>query len=77
MSADCYDYVRRYYNVPAYVGMRVRVGGKKLGVIVESDGAQRQYIKIQLIGEPRPYLYHPEYGIEYIVEGTEPVSRKW
>lgn len=22
---DCYDYVRRYYGVPAYIGARVRI----------------------------------------------------
>jgi hypothetical protein len=32
---DCYDYVRSYYGVPAYIGARVRIDGRE-GVLVRS-----------------------------------------
>lgn len=60
---DCYDYVRRYYNVPAYIGVRVRVGDKE-GVIVKATGSQ-QYVYIRLDGQKHANPYHPTDGIEY------------
>lgn len=66
---DCYDYVRRYYNVPAYVGVRVRAEGKE-GVIVEAKGSQ-QYVHIKLDGQKHAHPYHPTSGIEYLIEGTK------
>jgi len=66
---DCYDYVRRYYNVPAYIGVRVRVGGKE-GVIVDAKGSQ-QYVHIRLDGQKHANPYHPTDGIEYLIEKRE------
>lgn len=60
---DCYDYVRRYYSVPAYVGVRVKIGDKE-GVIVKANGSQ-QYVHIRLDGEKNTFPYHPTDGIEY------------
>jgi len=61
---DCYDYVRRYYAVPAYIGKRVRVGGKE-GVIVKANGSQ-QYVHIRLDDAKHANPYHPTDGIEYL-----------
>lgn len=33
---DCYDYVRRYYGVPAFIGTRVKVHGKE-GVLLRAS----------------------------------------
>lgn len=63
---DCYDYVRRYYNVPAHIGVRVKVGGKE-GIIVKANGSQ-QYVHIRLDGQKHANPYHPTDGIEYLVQ---------
>lgn len=67
---DCYAYVRSYYDVPAYVGMRVRVGIKE-GALVKAPGAD-QYIHILFDGDKRPRgPYHPTDGITYLPPVTE------
>lgn len=68
-EVDCYDYVRRYYNVPAYIGVRVKVGGKE-GVIVKASGSQ-QYVHIRLDGQKHANPYHPTDGIEYRTAGQK------
>jgi hypothetical protein len=66
---DCYDYVRRYYGVPAYIGMRVKVDGLAEGVLVKSRGDQ--YVYFRLDGETKTRgPYHPTDGIEYLVSTT-------
>lgn len=68
---DCYDYVRRYYNVPAYVGVRVKVGGKE-GILVAAK-SDLHYVHIRLDGEKHSHPYHPTYEIEYlpVIEGGQ------
>lgn len=62
--ADCYDYVRRYYGVNAYIGMRVRADGRE-GVLVTSTGDQ--YLHIRFDGDKKVSgPYHPTDGIEYL-----------
>ena len=63
---DPLQYVRDYYQVPAYVGMRVSVYGKT-GVIVGGNGP---YIRIHLDGQKHDGNYHPTDGVTYLVEGT-------
>lgn len=65
---DCCAYVRNYYGVPAYVGMRVRVGGRE-GVIVRAK-SDLHYVHIRLDGETRSSVYHPTDGVEYLVAGS-------
>jgi hypothetical protein len=63
---DCYDYVRRYYGVPANVGQRVKVNGKGEGVLVGKQGSQ-QYVWIRFDGETRVNgPFHPTDGVEYM-----------
>jgi hypothetical protein len=60
---DCYDYVRRYYQVPAYVGVKVKAGDKA-GVLVNRSGAG-QYVYVKWDGDKRvPGPYHPT-DVEY------------
>lgn len=66
---DCYDYVRRYYSVPAYVGVRVKAGGKD-GVIVAAK-SDLHYVHIRLDGQKHSNPYHPTDGIEYMTEGRQ------
>lgn len=62
---DCYDYVRRYYGVPAYIGVRVKVSGRE-GVLVNSRC--QHYLYIRFDGDMRVAgPYHPTDGIEYLV----------
>ena len=62
-NGDCSTYVRNYYKVPAYVGVRVSVRGRD-GTIVRSRGDQ--YVYILLDGDKRASgPYHPTDGIEY------------
>lgn len=55
------DYIRWFYEVPAYRGRRVSYNGR-IGVITGSRG---MYIRIRLDGEKRSYIYHPTYEIDY------------
>jgi len=56
------DYIRKHYNVPAKVGMRVKTEKGK-GYIVGSCNA---YLRIRLDGEKKSRVFHPTYKIEYI-----------
>lgn len=66
-----YSYVRNYYNVPAYVGVRVRVKGKD-GTLVKPR-RDDQYVYIQFDGDRKACgPWHPTDGIEYLpLAGTE------
>lgn len=68
--SDCYDYVRRCYHVPAYVGVRVKVKDRE-GVLVAPRSSD-QYVHIRFNGETRVTgPFHPTDGVEYLVEGVE------
>lgn len=67
---DCYDYIRNYYSVPAYVGMRVKVRGRE-GALVEAKHSQ-MYVHILLEGDKRSDVYHPTDGVEYLPAGQVP-----
>ena len=63
-NGDCYQYVRNYYKVPAYVGVRVKVKDKS-GILVRST--QGQYVYVLFDGDKRATgPFHPTDGIEYI-----------
>jgi hypothetical protein len=65
---DCYDYVRRYYGVPAHVGAQVRelkAGATTRGVLVRKLGSQ-QYVWVRWDGETKTTgPYHPT-DLEYL-----------
>jgi hypothetical protein len=66
---DCYAYVRRYYGVAAYVGMRVKLRDGRQGVLVNVRGGGDQYVHVRIDGERHPSICHPTDGVEYLVEG--------
>ena len=57
-----FDYIRRYYRVPAKRGGRVLYDGKP-GTIVWTDGP---YLRIRLDGVRGVASYHPLWRIEYL-----------
>lgn len=64
---DCYDYVRRYYQVPAYIGVRVRIRDRE-GVLVNRKPGD-QYVYILFDGDSRTAgPYHPT-DVTYLVQG--------
>lgn len=65
-TPDCCAYIRGYYGVPAYVGVRVKVRGRE-GVIVAAKHSTR-YVHIRLDGDRRSEIYHPTDGVEYVIE---------
>jgi len=69
-KTDCYEYVRNYYHVPAYVGVRVRLPSGREGVLVAAK-SDLHYVHILIDGERRRGLYHPTDGVEYLVEGAK------
>ncbi len=71
---DCYDYVRRHYGVPAYVGARVRIENRE-GVLVRSTTGQ--YVEVRFDGERRVTgPYHPTDGIEYLPPSPQAETTK-
>ena len=57
------DYIRRYYNVPAYQGQQVTYRGDPAVVV----GAKDQYLKLRFQNQKAtdPRLFHPTWKIEY------------
>jgi hypothetical protein len=66
VKADCYDYVRSYYHVPAYVGVRVRFkeGALREGVVVGAR-SNLHYVHVRLDGQKHAVLAHPT-DVEYL-----------
>lgn len=58
---DKLEYIRRYYNVPAYKGVRVTIYGRD-GVIVDGEGP---HLKVRMDGAPYCGIYHPTDGVTY------------
>lgn len=72
-NTDPYEYVRGYYNVPAFIGMRVRVKDRE-GVLVKPRSAD-QYVHILFDGDKRPRgPYHPTDGITYLLAESKGVG---
>ena len=65
---DCYDYIRRTYGVPAYIGVTVDVG-EHTGVIVAATSSLN-YLHIRR-DDGRTDVYHPTDGVVYHVVGAE------
>lgn len=51
VNPDPYEYVRNYYKVPAYIGVRVKVSDRE-GVLVKPR-APDQYVYILFDGDKR------------------------
>lgn len=59
MKADCYEYVRKTYGVPAYIGVRVQLGAGKEGVLVAAR-SDLHYVHIRLDGQNFSVTEHPQ-----------------
>lgn len=57
-----FEYVRRYYGVPAKRGCRVVWDGKP-GRLTSGNG---HYVRVLLDGERRPRIVHPTWHMEYV-----------
>lgn len=55
--SDCYEYVRNYYGVPAYVGMRVRMQDRD-GVIT-SARSDLHYVHVRFDDRKFSVNVHP------------------
>lgn len=77
MKPDCYDYVRKTYGVPAFIGARVRFSGKREGVIV-SARTDLHYIHVRLDGQKFSVPAHPTSDVEYLTAspGDVPAQAK-
>lgn len=61
---DCYEYVRKYYGVPAVVGGRVVCNGKA-GVLVRAT-SDLHYVHIRFDGARFSVPAHPTDKIVYL-----------
>jgi hypothetical protein len=64
---DCYDYVRKTYGVPAYIGVRVQLLGGTMGTIVPAKHSLN-YVHIRIDGARTSGVYHPTDGLTYLLE---------
>lgn len=67
-SPDCYDYVRRTYHVPAFIGTRVRVG-ERCGVLVRAR-SDLHYVHVRFDDARHSVPAHPT-DVEYLPVGQE------
>lgn len=78
-GCDPYEYVRRFYNVPAYVGVPITISRGTLepieAVIVRPRSATTQYLVVK--GPwPRRVIVHPADGVTYRPQGCPEVVKK-
>lgn len=60
------DYIRRYYDVPAKLGGRVRYTGGRHPMDGTIAGAEGAHLMIRLDGQQHAMPYHPTWKIEYL-----------
>jgi hypothetical protein len=68
------EYVRETYQVPAFVGARVRYTGGKESVEGTILGERAGMIRVRLDGHKRSYNFHPTWEMEYLPT-PEPSTR--
>lgn len=66
-------WVRRNYNVPAFVGTEVTYQGKPAVIL----GGRAQYVRMRVEGERHPVVSHPTWAIAYPVLPLPPRPRGW
>lgn len=65
-----FDYIRKYYNVPARRGGRVEYTGDsklELGTIVSASGG---YLNIRLDGVKHAMPFHPTWALRYLEDSA-------
>jgi hypothetical protein len=60
------EYVRETYQVPAFVGARVRYTGGKEPIEGTIIGERAGMIRVRLDGQKRSYNFHPKWEMEYL-----------
>lgn len=70
---DCYEYIRNYYHVPAYVGVRVTTRGRT-GVIVPAR-SMLHYVHILFDDAKHSVVCHPTNELEYELVGVTSFSK--
>jgi hypothetical protein len=65
MSAES---VRRFYGVPAKVGMRITFCGK--GATIVGFDRSQMYLRLRIDGEKGIACAHPTWAIEYPTDGA-------
>jgi hypothetical protein len=68
MTSNPFDYVRRYYGVPAKRLGRVRIWTGEDGTITS---AYQHNLRIRLDGQEHVGVYHPAYGLYYYDGGVQ------
>lgn len=66
-----FEYIRKYYGVPAKRGGRVEYtgnGNSETGTICGSSGA---HLRIRLDGKTRSFLFHPTWKLRYLDAQSE------
>ena len=53
-ATDCYQYVRNYYHVPAYIGARIQWRDRAGVLVKRSAGHGWQYVDILFDGDACP-----------------------
>jgi hypothetical protein len=74
MKPDPYEYIRSYYGVPAYVGVRVTIGGRT-GTVVPRKAGDGAYLYVLFDGDAKPRgPYHPTEKVIYKATGLPAVD---
>lgn len=60
------EYVRETYQVPAYVGRRVRYTGGKDPIEGTIIGERAGHIRVRFDGQRLSYNFHPTWEMEYL-----------
>jgi hypothetical protein len=68
---DHLAFVRRCYQVPAFLGVRVRVFDGREGAIVSCCGT---YVHVLIDGDEEEAPYHPTWKITYLLDDQRPIS---
>jgi hypothetical protein len=65
---DCYDYIRRTYHMPAYIGVRVTVRGLA-GTLMPATH-DLHYLHVLFDGRMSTVTAHPTDDVQYHVIGA-------
>lgn len=68
MVKGSFEYIRRYYGVPAKRGGRVQIWTGEVGTIVSTYHSN---LTIRLDGSQYVGHYHPTFGLKYLDYGVQ------
>lgn len=70
VNGDAYDYIRRVYRVPAYIGVLVRCGTHE-GRIVKQPSGDAHYLYIVVEDQRIVGPFHPTDHVDYLFPAIE------